>query len=210
MGEAYWVAGGVATEAELVHALAEAGLRSAWMEESHVWGVPPAQALPGLMYAWPFLPAPSALRWLQSQVAALRHGEREWLLLVQSEEGKPLVWSALASAGGVGRYNVLPRARLRDLPPWQFQASPQAWRDWLAEGGVEAAHLRYLVVLGAPPALPGEEEMALTRLSVPWPGDSLPAVLTQWGERVEHETPAVALVLSQVGGAMVAVSLEAV
>ncbi|WP_299025790.1 hypothetical protein [uncultured Thermanaerothrix sp.] len=210
MGEAYWVAGGVTTAEGLAHALEEAGLRITWMEETHLWGVPLAQALPGLAYVWPIPPAPSALWWLQNQVAALRHGGREWCLLVHSGKGQALAWSALASASGVGRYNILPRARLRNLLPWRPQTTLQSWQAWLAQEEVEVAHLRYLVALGGPPALLREEHGSLTVLSVPWPEEPLPAVLTIWSERLEREVPAIALVASQVGNGMIAVSLESI
>lgn len=210
MGEAYWVAGGVAAREGIASALRQSGLQPRWIEESHLLTEHIPADAPGLSFTWPVLTASSALRWLQGQIALLRHNEREWLLLVQATD-KGLAWSTLASAAGVGRYNRLPQARLYDLTPLADEgASPEVWGEWLNKNAVEFEGGGQVVGWGISQAQSLPLPAGWFYTAIPWPATPLPILLTAWAERVARGAVGVAVLVGVVQTGWIGVAITPV
>jgi hypothetical protein len=210
MGEAYWVAGGVAAGEGIASVLRQNGLQPRWIEESHLLAEHIPDDAPGLSFTWPTFVAPSALRWLQGQIASLRHNEREWLLLIQAtDEG--MAWSVLAGAAGVGRYNRLPQVRLHDLTTRAHGVIfPGTWGDWLNQNAVEFEGDGVVVGLGFSSEQTIPLPAAWSCIAAPWPTTPLPTLLTTWAERVARGAVGVAVLVSAVRTGWIGVAITPV
>lgn len=211
MSEAYWLGGGSVPIHALAESLHQAGLNPAWIEETCFLGDERDEAAwPGVVFPFP-LPAraASALRGLQHLVAALRHGEREWVLLGQVR-AHWLEWCALASVRGVGRYNVLPRARLWDLPPLVGQQRAPARETlltWLEAGGAPPQAAEHILWLDDGEAIAGIS--GARRFT--WPEVGLPGLLSTWLSQAEAEAQSPAMLLiAATGGGWVGLAIEVI
>jgi hypothetical protein len=209
MSEAYWLGGGRTPVHALAESLHQVGVNPAWIEETCLLGdEEDAVTWPGMVFPFP-LPAraASALRGLQHLVAALRHGEREWALFCQVDASW-VEWCALASVHGVGRHNVLPRARLWDLPPLARQVgalSEEALLAWLEASEVPSQARGHVFWLDDSRSFP---PMAKARRFT-WPGVSLPGLLSTWAYQAEAEEQApVMLLVAATSGGWVGLAIE--
>jgi hypothetical protein len=127
MSEVYWVWGGEITAVSGVSSLlqAQAGIRPAWVEEIHWLSAPGGQsanAVDGLsaslpLFSWQ-LPGMQDHYLLQSVGRTVMLEQRDLVVIVEEKQGN-LAALALASPRAVGRYNLLPHARLIFLPSIQ-------------------------------------------------------------------------------------------
>jgi hypothetical protein len=133
MSEVYWVWGGEITGAAELSGLlqAQAGIRPAWVEELHWLSAAPAQngnpgegfpdSLP--VFKWE-MPGMQDHFLLQATGRAVMLEQRSLVVIVEEKQGK-LAVQALASPRAVGRYNLLPHARLVFLPSFPSNEVPE-------------------------------------------------------------------------------------
>jgi hypothetical protein len=129
MSEVYWVWGGeITTSGELSGLLqAQAGIRPAWIEEMHwlsAFAGQSATAVDGFSASLPLfrweMPGMQDHYLLQSVGRAVMLEHRDLVVIVEEKQAK-LSALALASPRAVGRYNLLPHARLIFLPSIQIR-----------------------------------------------------------------------------------------
>jgi hypothetical protein len=132
MSEVYWVWGGEITGAAEVSGLiqSQAGIRPAWVEELHWLAAPlnkseclgdgfPA-SLP--IFYWD-MPGMQDHFLLQATGRAVMLEQRSLAVIAVEKQGK-LAIVVLASPRAVGRYNLMPHARLVFLPSLQSNEKP--------------------------------------------------------------------------------------
>jgi hypothetical protein len=161
VSEVYWVCGGeISGATELIDLLqAQAGIRPSWVEELHWLATAPAQTQnpeAGFPASLPFfqweMPGMQDHFLLQAAGRAVMLEQRSLTVIVEAKQGK-LAALALASPRAVGRYNLLPHARLVFLPSLQLSEPPEQSAvhllepvqlsldqvTWLADNGKRAA-----------------------------------------------------------------------
>jgi hypothetical protein len=133
MSEVYWVWGTEITgAAELCGLLqTQAGIRAAWVEELHWLATTPVQTRNpggGFLGSLPFfhwdMPGMEDHFLLQAVGRAVILEQRSLVIIVEEKQGK-LAALALASPRAIGRYNLLPHARLVFLPSLQLKGATQ-------------------------------------------------------------------------------------
>jgi hypothetical protein len=133
VSEVYWVWSGEITDAAELSGLmqAQAGIRPGWVDELHWLFASLAQSgnlvedfptnLPH--FRWE-MPGMQDCNLLQSAGRAVMLEQSGLVVIVEEKRGR-FAALALASPRAVGRYNLLPRARLIFLPSLQLRATPE-------------------------------------------------------------------------------------
>jgi hypothetical protein len=133
VSEVYWVWGGEITGAAELSGLlqAQAAIRPAWVEELHWLAAAPAQfgdPGDGFPAGLPFfhweMPGMQDHFLLQAAGRAVMLEQRSLVIIVEEKQAR-MTALALASPRAVGRFNLLPHARLVFLPSLQSSAAPE-------------------------------------------------------------------------------------
>jgi hypothetical protein len=160
LGEVYWITGG--ETADLLSLLAQAHVKPAWVDQT-LWlgSAPPDFTPPGAFFAWAQAPLLDHYL-LHAAGRAILTGGAD-LIVFGQQMGKGWAVALLASPMVVGRYNIMPTARLAAF--FTLTTGCGELMDKIIAAGFDPAKLRALAVDGQddPIILPGVKRLALPR-----------------------------------------------
>jgi hypothetical protein len=158
--EVYWIAGG--ENDDLPALLAQAHVKPAWVDQTIWLGSAPSDFTPpGAFFAWAQAPLLDHYL-LHAAGRTILTGGAD-LIVFGQQMGKGWAVALLASPMAVGRYNIMPAARLAAF--FTLTAGCGELTDKIIAAGFDPAKLRVLAVDGQddPIILPGVKRLALPR-----------------------------------------------